>query len=74
MPSSLRDRLLGLVLEGDHPPRALAPRPQPLALVEVVDLDHQAVGLEIERVPLVAPALGVLDHLVDRVVARSCAG
>ena len=73
-PDQLRDRLLGLVLEGDRPARALAPRPQPLALVEVVDLDDQAVGLEVERVPLVAPALGVLDHLVDRVVARPCAG
>ena len=28
-PDDLRDRLLGLVLEGDHPARALAPRPQP---------------------------------------------
>ena len=27
IPSSLRDRLLGLVLEGDRPARALAPRP-----------------------------------------------
>ena len=43
--------------------------PEPLALIEVVDLDDQAVGLEIERVALVAPALGVLDHLLDRVVA-----
>ena len=69
-----RDRLLGLVLEGDRPPRALAPRAEPLALVEVVDLDHQAVGLEIERVALLVPALGVLDHLLDRVVASSCGG
>ena len=47
----------------------LLARPQPLALAEVVDLDHQAVGLEVERVPLVLPLLGVLDHLLDRVVA-----
>ena len=56
MCGDLRDRLLGLVLEGDRPARALAPRAEPLALVQVVDLDHQAVGLEIERVPLVAPS------------------
>ena len=59
----LGDRLLGLVLEGDRPARALAACSQPLALVQVVDLDHQAVGLEIERVPLELPLAGVLDHL-----------
>ena len=64
----LGDGLLGLVLEGDRPARALAARPGARA-GQVVDLDHQAVGLEIERVPLVVPALGVLDHLLDRVVA-----
>ena len=72
MSEDLRDRLLGLVLERDRPARALAPRPQPLALAEVVDLDDQAVGLEVERVPLRLPALGVGDHLVDRVVDGVC--
>ena len=62
----LGDRLLGLVLECDGPARALAPRSQPLALAQVVNLDHQAVGLKIERVPLLFPVLGVGDDLLNR--------
>ena len=62
------DGLLGLVLECDGPARALAPRAQPLALAQIVDLHDQAVGLEIELVAFVVPALGVLDHLLDRIV------
>ena len=52
IPTTLRDGLLGLVLVRDHPARALAPRPQPRPLAQVVDLDDQAVGLEVERVAL----------------------
>ena len=37
------------------------------ALAQVVDLDDEAVGLEVERVPLVLPGAGVVDDLVDRV-------
>ena len=68
------DRLLGLVLESDRPARALAPRAQPLALVQVVDLHHQAVGLEIERVPLVAPALGRARSPARSSRSGPCAG
>ena len=49
--------------------RGLLLRAQPLALVQVVDLHDQAVGLVVERVAQVAPLSGVLDHLVDRVVS-----
>ena len=48
----LGDGLLGLVFEGDRPARAFAARAQPFALMEIIDLHHEAVGLKIERVPL----------------------
>ena len=68
-PDQSRDGLLGLVLEGDGPARALAPRAEAFALAEVVYLDHQSVRLEVERVAPVAPLLGVLDDLLDRLIA-----
>ena len=47
----------------------LLARAQPFPLVQVVDLDDQSIGLEIQGVATALPVTGVLDHLGDRVVA-----
>ena len=60
--------LLGLVLEGDAPPRALAPDAEPAPLAVVVDLDDEAVGLVADRVPQVVPVLDVAEDVVEGAV------
>src|SRR6476659_8396563 len=53
-------------LEGACPPRALVKRAEAALLVEVVDLDHDAVDLVVElRTPRL-PRLGPLGDLLDR--------
>ena len=74
IPTSARHGLSASYLKAIAQRGLLLRDPEPRALVEVVDLDHQAVGLEVERVPPVAPTPGVLDHLVDRVVPAPMCG
>ncbi len=63
----LDDRLdlLGRELVGDRPARRPADHPQPLLLVEPIDLDDHAVCLVRQPVPVVAPGLGERDDAVD---------
>ncbi len=63
----LDDRLdlLRRELVGDRPARGSADDPEPLLLVEAVDLDDHAVGLVRELVALVAPCLREVDHRLD---------
>ena len=61
----LRVRLLRRELERGRPPRELRGRPERLAQREVVDLDDDAVGVELERLPAVGPGPAELDDLVD---------
>ena len=63
----LEDRLdlLRRELEGDRPARGAADHPEPLLLVEPVDLDDDAVGLVREVVALLAPRLGERDDALD---------
>jgi hypothetical protein len=56
-----RDLTLGRKLEGDGPPGELAGGPEEPALGEVVDLDHDAVGLEIECPALHGPLVAERD-------------
>ena len=58
-------RLLRRELEGGRPARTLRGRPEPLAQREIVHLDHDAVGVEVERPPLVGPFLTEGGHRVD---------
>ena len=57
--------LLGRELVGDRPARRPADHPEPLLLVEPVDLDDDAVGLVRQVVALLAPALGERDDALD---------
>ncbi len=63
----LDDRLdlLGRELVRDRPARRPADHPEPVLLVEPVDLDDHAVGLVREPVALVAPRLGEGDDALD---------
>ena len=63
-------RLLGRKLERRGPPRKLRRRPEPLAQGEVVDLDHDAVGVERQRAPLLCPLVAERDDFVDAGAAR----
>ena len=60
-----RRLLLGLVLVGDDPPRRLARRAEPVALREVVDLHHHAVGHVRQLRALLLELVDALDRLVD---------
>ena len=53
-----RVRLLRRELEGGRPPRELRGRAQPRAQREVVNLDDDAVGVEVEGPAPVGPRLG----------------
>ena len=57
--------LLGRELVGDRPARRPADHPEPLLLVEPVDLDDDAVGLVRQLVAGLAPALGERDDALD---------
>ena len=63
----LEDRLdlLRRELEGDRPARGAADHPEPLLLVEPVDLDDDAVGLVRQVVALLPPRLGERDDALD---------
>ena len=63
----LDDRLdlLRRELVGDRPARRAADHPEPLLLVEAVDLDDDAVGLVRQVVARLAPALGERDDALD---------
>ena len=63
--------LPGGELVGNGPARGLGRRPQGLPLVGRVDLDDDAVGLEVERVPLLRPFAVIGEDVVDR---RAAAG
>ena len=58
-----------LELVGDQPARALAGRAQPLALGEVVDLEHQAIDFEIELVQPLDQFLAMGDGRLEIVEA-----
>ena len=57
--------LLRRELVGDRPARRPADHPEPLLLVEPVDLDDHAVGLVRQVVALLAPRLGEGDDALD---------
>ncbi len=60
--------LLGRELEGDRPARELGGRAEPCARrVQIVELDDDPVGIELELVPGLAPLAAVLDHGVNAV-------
>ena len=61
----LRVRLLRGKLERGRPARKLRGRAEPLAQREVVHLDDDAVGVELEVAPLVGPLAAELEHRVD---------
>ena len=56
-----RGGLVLLELVGDHPARAFRRAAEPLALVEAIDLEHQAVDLEIQLVQPLDQLLAVVD-------------
>ena len=60
-----RRLLLGRELERDRPARELAGRPEEPALGELIDLDHHAVGIELERAPLLRPFVAEVHQRVD---------
>ena len=63
-------RLLRGELERRRPARKLRGRAEPFAQREVVHLDDDAVGVEVERPALLGPLVAEGDHLVDAVAAR----
>ena len=65
----LRRLLLGRELERHRPARELARRAQRLAALDVVQLHHDAVGLEVQRAALLGPLGAERDHLVDSAAA-----
>ena len=56
-------------LPGDRPARLAAHHAEPALQVQVVDLHHHAVDLEVERLAPLLPRPAGRDHLVERVVA-----
>jgi hypothetical protein len=73
----LGHRLLGRVFERDRPPRRLAGRAEPALDRHLVDLDHHAVDLVLDLVPLVGIVLDVgpdagqvVDHRQRVLVGR----
>ena len=58
----LRVGLLRRELERGRPPRELRRRPELLAQREVVDLDHDAVGVELEVAPRLGPLAAERDQ------------
>ena len=64
-----RRLLFGRKLERDGPPRKLAGGAERPAMLDVVDLDDDAVGVEVERASLVPPLAAERDELVDAAAA-----
>ena len=62
-------RLLRGELEGGRPPRKLRRGAEPLAQREIVHLDDDAIGVELEALPFVGPLLAERDDRVDAVAA-----
>src|SRR5205814_7234139 len=54
-------------LPGDRPAGVAPDRPEPALKLEIVDLHHGAVDLEVELPPAPLPRLALGDHLVRRV-------
>ncbi len=66
-----RRRLLGRVLVGERPARRLGGRAEVLLQGAVVDLDDDAVGLEAELVPLLAPVLDEAANVLETLAPRA---
>ena len=64
-PREKRGLLLRGKLEGNRPPWKLARGAKETPLAELVDLDHDAVGVEVERAPLLGPLVAEGDERVD---------
>ena len=79
-PQQLRGHLPGRELEGDRPARVLADKTQFGGQVQVVDLDHHAIGFVGKLVTAFVPGKGVgnggfdilksLRHIRDREAER----
>ena len=63
--ATLANRLFVLELVRRRPARCLRGHPEPLPLGKVIDLDDHAIGVVFEIVPLLRPALHVVDDAVD---------
>ena len=57
--------LLGRELVGDRPPRRVRGGAELVALAQIVDLDHDAVDLVGEVVPVLEPVLAEGEHVVE---------
>ncbi len=64
-PQQFRVRLLRGELEGGRPAGELGRGAQALAKAQVVDLDHDPVGVEIELQARVGPCAAERDHVLD---------
>ena len=65
-------RGLGGVFESHDPARGLGGGAELLLLLAPVDLDHDAVDLEVEIVPVLAPFFDEGDDFVERRAETAC--